>query len=372
MTKYFIVILQLVSCSSFSQSIIRGRVLDKDTKAPVSYANISVTNSSAGTATDEGGNFFIRIDAAYAKENLRISSIGFGSGLISIDSLSSKSVEDVTVFLKPQQFILEDVIVSAKKLSAEQMLQDAVAAIPKNYSQEPFNLEFYSKIDVNDSTKTHYTSENILLTYRKGYVGGASNWSKILQQRSRGTSPLAPFKDKKTKKEYFPYGHAFDLSLSDQLGMGSNGYTVFNPKKAKGMKFTFAESTIFDQDTVVAINYSEGHRDYNGVIYISVNNLAIIKHSVNIGSTTREIVYKKYNNLYYPYSIRSEYPSVYSEYPSVRGEQPVVRSKHYSIHQAVSLQRIISKDVQTVESNQMWSEEVPYDKTYWDKHFPIK
>src|SRR6478736_6987317 len=101
MTKYFTLTLLLISTASFSQLIIQGKIVEEKTKSPVRYASISITNSAVGMATNEQGNFQIKIDSELKKEKLKISSLGFGNRLISIDSLTQYANRNITILMKP-------------------------------------------------------------------------------------------------------------------------------------------------------------------------------------------------------------------------------------------------------------------------------
>jgi len=360
MIKYTLIAFLLISNTSFSQYVLQGKILEEKTKSPVRYASISITNSTVGMATDEQGNFQIKINPESQHEKLIISSLGFRNKFVSIDSLVQKGNSATVIYLKPFPIVLEDVIVKDSKISPAELLKNAIAAIPKNYSQTPFNMEFYSKIEVKDSAKVHYTVETIVSTYRKGYVPGAANWSKIIQKRESGSNPLPTYHMKGSTKDYFGYFPGFDISLIDQLGSEGkygkteNGYTVFNPKKSSKMKFAFGESSVFNGDTVIAVNYSD-KKKYGGTIYIAVNTLAIVRHTLNFGNGY-DIIYKKNADGYYPYLIQSEYS----------------RSQNLKIHNTVYLRDVNKKNVEIIEQNTgpKWPEDVPYNKIYWDANYP--
>ncbi len=205
--------------------------MDVQNGTPVPFASIAADHSSYGTASGEDGEFQLKLSDDVAHGNLVISSIGYYNAILSIDSLTKVPSQQIIISLKPFTQYLGEVVVSEKRLQPDELLKEAIAAIPQNYSQEPFNIEFYSKISVRDSSAIAYHLETIVLTYRKGYTPKMANWSKILQKRERGKSPLYPDYDKKTKKAYFPYVPGFDIFLADQIGAGNEGgYTVFNPK----------------------------------------------------------------------------------------------------------------------------------------------
>ena len=85
---------------------IKGQVLSSDSKKPIKFANIIVKNSTIGCATDENGNFTIKINRFPIA--LLISHISYESKEIFI-----KSDEIITINLKEKMIRAEEVIVSA-------------------------------------------------------------------------------------------------------------------------------------------------------------------------------------------------------------------------------------------------------------------
>jgi len=199
------------------------------------------------------------------------------------------------------------------------------------------------------------------------------NISKILQMRETGIDPLPSWRDKKTKIDHSQYMPGFDIFLIDHIGAGAgSGYSVFNPATFKKMKFRYAGVSIFDKDTVCAIEYgarkgniqsdsTELNGKYNGIIYIAVNNLAIIRHKLKIGSGKYDIIYKRQEGFYFPYFIRSE------------GRQPPLLKGLISIHE-VFLRNMNTEGVQPLENKmEYWDpKDVPYNKEYWQANYPEK
>ncbi len=85
---------------------IKGQILSSDSKKPIKFANIIVKNSTIGCATDENGNFTIKINRFPIA--LLISHISYESKEIFI-----KSDEIITINLKEKMIRAEEVIVSA-------------------------------------------------------------------------------------------------------------------------------------------------------------------------------------------------------------------------------------------------------------------
>lgn len=82
MKKYYLILCLLVLfCWQVNAQNIRGRVVDADTKSPISGANVVLKGTNIGTATDSLGNFALNGEGV-----LEISSIGYQKYVVSATS----------------------------------------------------------------------------------------------------------------------------------------------------------------------------------------------------------------------------------------------------------------------------------------------
>ncbi|MBY0433372.1 MAG: carboxypeptidase-like regulatory domain-containing protein [Cyclobacteriaceae bacterium] len=367
-----IVCVPLLFClSAGAQRLIQGEVKDAVTKAPLPDVNVSVTQSRRGTASDRAGNFFLTLEGEDTKTKMRLSCIGYASLNVSLDSLLSSEGNFFTFYLKPSPIELREVIVKQQKISPEELLQEVIKAIPQNYYKSPFNVEFYSAIKVLQQKEEVYQVETILKAYLKGYVTSAITYSKIVQKRETGKDPIEGWSDKKTGKRHSAYSPGFDVFLIDNLNF-TDYYSVFNPKKMKRMNFSFDGISVFDNDTVCAIRYSDKKAGKEvsaeqstvgnvGVLYVAINNLAIVRHSLSIRSTKLDIIYKRHQGVYFPYVIRSENP--WKQGNTI-----------YLVKNEIALQKIQTNDVEVIERNLDLDhpEDVQYNEAFWAKFRPAQ
>jgi hypothetical protein len=108
MKKLLAFIILLISNLCFGQ--LKSVIIDSETKEKIPYVNIWVENENIGTTSNEKGEFELEID--YAKIIL-FSAIGFETKKISSDSINK------TLELKPLTTELDEIIISAKKLTQE-------------------------------------------------------------------------------------------------------------------------------------------------------------------------------------------------------------------------------------------------------------
>jgi len=133
----FLAIIKIGIFSAFAQSYkIEGKVIDADTKSPLSGVSISVKNSEVGTITDANGNFSLN---APKDSKILVSFVGYNGAEI------NSSQKNVTVQLSSVTQHLNEIVVTAtgikkesKKLGYAIQTIDA-AALTKAREANPIN-----------------------------------------------------------------------------------------------------------------------------------------------------------------------------------------------------------------------------------------
>ncbi|MCB0584548.1 MAG: carboxypeptidase-like regulatory domain-containing protein [Phaeodactylibacter sp.] len=114
-TSIFFCCLFTIGAAS-AQELIRGRVIDSDTREPIPFANIGVTKLSIGTVSDEKGNYQLRTHSP--ADLVTFSSIGYQTEYITAEKLASGG----DVSLQPRPYQAPTVELSAKSLTKEVIL----------------------------------------------------------------------------------------------------------------------------------------------------------------------------------------------------------------------------------------------------------
>jgi len=91
MKALFIVSLLAINSICLGQKAISGRVIDKETQAPLKGANIIVLGTTNGTVANEDGYF--ELDPGFKNSAARVSFVGYGSGDIKLTLKQSMLVE---------------------------------------------------------------------------------------------------------------------------------------------------------------------------------------------------------------------------------------------------------------------------------------
>ena len=102
-----IIISQLSSSLIYSQTLIKGKVVDKMTREPLELAVVTNARTLKNVVTDKDGNFVLR--NASAEDSLTISFIGYRSQKIIIDP----SKKALMILLEKGQMDLKEVVITS-------------------------------------------------------------------------------------------------------------------------------------------------------------------------------------------------------------------------------------------------------------------
>lgn len=150
--KYLLLVFALVlNYQAFAQDIkLRGRVIDKQTEDPISFATVAVVGGTQSTHTDDDGNFNLTIKNRNVQ--VRVSYVGYQAQNLPLDSGN----DTFTIYLDPENSI-EEVVVKRPKLKysnknnpAVELIRQVIAHRDQNRltGQEYVQYEQYEKISL--------------------------------------------------------------------------------------------------------------------------------------------------------------------------------------------------------------------------------
>lgn len=352
-------------CSAFSQSdnfYINGLVRDQETKEPIPFASISISNSTRGTAANGKGEFELVIKQSDFKESLKVSSIGFKSTTVSTETV--QNTKPLVIELQSDIKLLKEIEVRQSRINPIEIISAAIDSVGKNYRTEPFNLEFYSEMTAsNFLTNQEFKVESILLGYYKGYANNIGKKFEILRKRANGDNPL--------KAMDYPFWPTLEIHRADLI---ADPYKtgVLNEKYLDKFEYKYLGVLTYDTDTIYHIEYSApkptekitGYgivpKIYKGTIYITTSTNAIVRHDIETDQFSYSIIYKKLDDSYFPYFISGE--------RRLKGEN--MFSKVYNIVRLtnIELENVKVIDYKTNEFQNL--SELTDDKEYWDLNYP--
>ncbi|GAB3202275.1 hypothetical protein ABID22_002613 [Pontibacter aydingkolensis] len=99
-----------------SATVIKGVVLDEETKLPVGFANITLIKNQKGTQTGSKGEFELQITSDHQHEKISITSLGYIFKVVEVEDLLKEWVgtKQIKIYLKPKYEDLREVEIKAK------------------------------------------------------------------------------------------------------------------------------------------------------------------------------------------------------------------------------------------------------------------
>ena len=124
------------SFAGLAQKItVSGKVIDKETKEPLTFASISLKGRSIGTISNLQGEFDFHIPNEFRNDFLIINMLGYKTFEAPIWTLLD--ARELIIEIEKAPFVLDEVIIS-DSLRGGDILQIALSRVEQNYPMAPF------------------------------------------------------------------------------------------------------------------------------------------------------------------------------------------------------------------------------------------
>jgi hypothetical protein len=153
---------------------VSGIVKNQQNKKKVEFANVSVGGTNVGTVTNEDGEFTLKIKRSAHAKTIVVSHVGYANSYANINEMSA---ENAVIMLKPQQNLLDEVIVAASV--SRNIVAQAINNISKNYETKPTLLTgFYRETA---RKRSHYitVSEAVVHMFKTSYTVRNANNDRV-------------------------------------------------------------------------------------------------------------------------------------------------------------------------------------------------
>ncbi len=132
----------LTSILNAQQFTIKGKIVDADSKTPLSFVNIRVAETTLGTSSNSNGEYELKV--IKSKVTLIASYIGYYSDSLSINADGNKS--DINFNLKSTNIVLSEVIVKPGVNPALEIIRNAIEKKNiRNNKLKNYEVEAYTK-----------------------------------------------------------------------------------------------------------------------------------------------------------------------------------------------------------------------------------
>ncbi len=107
--KILLIIMLIFNISLSSQITINGKVIDRDSQKPLSFANIKMAGTFLGTVSGNDGSFSLQVKSLPV--TLIISFIGYQT-----DTIVVNENQFLTIYLAPKSILTDEITVTAIRL----------------------------------------------------------------------------------------------------------------------------------------------------------------------------------------------------------------------------------------------------------------
>lgn len=142
MMLLFIILATLPATLSAQVKVVRGQVVNADTREGIPYVNIGIEGTYHGTASNDEGFFELRIMASDIDKKLVFSAIGFQP-----ESFLARDVpaqDNMLVALQEQAYRIQgEVNVAAQSLVLFRVIRTAIGQVPQRFMAGPWGAKLY-------------------------------------------------------------------------------------------------------------------------------------------------------------------------------------------------------------------------------------
>lgn len=245
---------------------LKGKILDKESKQPLSFANISIKGKSIGSISNDQGDYNLSISKGFIKDTLVFSYIGYKNTYIPIEQLS---LNNNLIYLDKDKYKIQEVVIRA--YNAKEILLEATGKIKDNYHTDPYQITAFYREMVMKKTELVAITEAVMDVYKSPYLGTYSDRVKLLKGR---------------KNEYYTKEDTIALKLQGGLYSSLFLDLIKNPKYFIREEFFH----LYDYSIDEVINYNDkpvyvikfkpntyiDENSFQGKIFIDTDCLSIV------------------------------------------------------------------------------------------------
>lgn len=147
---------------------IKGKIINEATNEAVSYTNVGIEDTFYGTASNENGDFQLKIPEEMVSKQIFFSAVGYKNQTLPVSSLFDREFNIIK--LEPQTYDIENVDVAAQSKVLTRILRMASENTPYNFVGGPFNLvcRFENGKVIDDSLQVEENAD-VLIYDKTGY-----------------------------------------------------------------------------------------------------------------------------------------------------------------------------------------------------------
>jgi hypothetical protein len=143
------------------EMLIRGRVLDENTRTPLAFATVAISGSPTGITTNSDGIFTLKLTSDHTDRQISVSYLGYRSQLIPVRLFQGNKVD---ILMEADYISIQEVMIVYYDPLA--IVNAAREKINDNYSDRPVYLNSFYREGVMRSGRLVTYSEGVFQIYK--------------------------------------------------------------------------------------------------------------------------------------------------------------------------------------------------------------
>jgi CarboxypepD_reg-like domain len=135
------IFLCIVSIINAQYHQLTGVVTTAKDHRPIAYAHVGIPARGMGVVSNEVGAFTLNYPAAYAKDSLKVSCLGFKTYSVALSKVQQE--DTLRIYLKPEVLELAEAMVKPHSDSGRAILREALKRLKKNYPSKMHQLNAF-------------------------------------------------------------------------------------------------------------------------------------------------------------------------------------------------------------------------------------
>lgn len=395
--KLIFALLILTSVAGFTQTQeedqfktirIIGQLTNAANQQAIPFANIGVIGTYIGAATNFDGYFELKVPGRYSDKDIQVSAVGFTTFTSNLKTCSQ--TDTLRIQLKPVNYKIAEVEVTAQSLVLIKTLKNAIDRIPENYLQSPFNYDIYYRSEKSANKKVERRREAAVRIYDdKGYV--RANAYQVFKERSYRFLQVR----KNFENNSLADGSTYLDELLEMDIVRSRG-NILNKNHLNFYELSLDRVTEYENDSVWVIAYKSKKpilsntndyyaTSYSGKIYIKLKDYSVIKNETHVVASNyspqgRSFYVNPKRQEWKPLKIEYDFSSTYKEHFGYYYLSYVDYKRHHELENKTSgeqkeldtraemlITKIITTNPEVIE-NRAYYENMTYDEKFWDNY----
>ncbi|MFD1063370.1 carboxypeptidase-like regulatory domain-containing protein [Winogradskyella litorisediminis] len=162
---------------SFSQTEIKGKLIDADLEFPVENASIYIQNTTIGTISNSDGRFALNVPNANLRDTLVISSIGYKSFKVPVNEFDGSN----DILLYEDIATLDEIVIVAdpRPTTGNGIVQKAIEKLPETLPDSSYLQRGFLRHREKNSLEFKWLIESAITVYDSGYGSKSTEHLKV-------------------------------------------------------------------------------------------------------------------------------------------------------------------------------------------------